>query len=142
MPERKYTVDGDGNRRCGTCGGVIKWHKNCQRKNGSWSCLACCAANSRRHRERLTGKPCLPRPRREKAYHLSEDGTMAYIPLTQGMETIIDVADLPIAMRYRWCVRQGRGGKPYAGTRTAGRVIKLHALLCGGIEVDHISRDT
>tara|TARA_R110000796_G_scaffold167182_1_gene283992 strand:- start:431 stop:967 length:537 start_codon:yes stop_codon:yes gene_type:complete len=74
-------------------------------------------------------------------------GDVAYVPLTQGYEAIIDAADVPLVDGFNWhaavqehavyaCNIDRSGEKP--------RAIYLHRLIIGapkGIRVDHLNGD-
>jgi len=71
------------------------------------------------------------------------EGNIAYVPLTQGHEAIVDVDDLPIVQGYNWSARLS-GKNVYAqradwqqGTLS---IVTMHrAIMCApsGVEVDH-----
>jgi len=42
-------------------------------------------------------------------------GDVAYVPLTQGLEAVIDAADLHLVEAYNWVTMRSRAGVPYAG---------------------------
>ncbi len=74
-------------------------------------------------------------------------GNLAYIPLTQGYETVINVSDLPVAEGFNWRVAKiGRSTyalriNPLDPKRGS---IRLHRAIMGepeGLEVDHIDGD-
>ena len=74
------------------------------------------------------------------------DGEVAYVPLTQGYEALIDAADVPLVAGKDWCAlihrfRDGTVRTAYAMRTEAGRTILMHRTLAGaqgGVEVDHI----
>lgn len=70
------------------------------------------------------------------------EGELAYIPLSKGYETVIDVADLPLVIRHNWCANVRECGV-YA-VRVVRKVgaIYVHRVLLNapnGIGVDHIN---
>jgi hypothetical protein len=78
------------------------------------------------------------------------EGDIAFIPLTQGHEAIIDASDLPLVSQHRWwaSVRRRADGSVSAvyarrdGTKVNGRapVIYLHRFVSGAacdVDVDH-----
>jgi len=76
-------------------------------------------------------------------------GDKAYVQLTQGRETIIDISDMNMIKRYRWCISQC-GKRWYAKTNTKIQdkrvTLRMHRLIMGlskgdKIEVDHIDGD-
>ncbi len=67
------------------------------------------------------------------------------IPLTQGFHTIIDAADAALVAPYRWHAHR-REKLVYAGTNVRGkdgrlRSVKMHQLLLGSPQVDHVDGD-
>ncbi len=71
------------------------------------------------------------------------------IPLTLGMHTTIDAADLPLVAPYKWHASKSSNGRYYARGYMVvdGRWTKvyLHRFLTGaprGVDVDHINSDT
>src|SRR5215470_7214120 len=70
------------------------------------------------------------------------EGVVAYVELTRGLETIIDVADVPLVKNYLWHTQTNWTSGFYART---GRGLLMHRLITGcpkGKEVDHINHDT
>jgi hypothetical protein len=68
------------------------------------------------------------------------EGEVAFITLTQGMETQVDTADLDRLKEHRWCALR-LGHHIYASAWIGGRNVRLHRFLLappGGIMVDHI----
>jgi hypothetical protein len=72
------------------------------------------------------------------------------IPLTQGLFAVVDEADAPSLLRFRWCVSRGSTGGFYAArARRADEgpgpfLILMHRALLSapvGVEVDHVNRD-
>lgn len=68
------------------------------------------------------------------------------IPLTRGLFTVVDDADVPLISQYKWYA-DVVGEKFYARTRQRSNrsKISLHRLLLGfpvGLVVDHVNRDT
>lgn len=69
------------------------------------------------------------------------EGNIAYVPLTQGHEAIIDAAYVPLVEGYNWCVLRG----PYTAyakrNGPAARSVFLHHVICPAAEgtvTDHI----
>lgn len=78
------------------------------------------------------------------------EGNIAYVPLTQGYEAVIDAADVPLVAEFNWCALTSRYRKSgeirtvYAvrNTREDGklRMIYLHRVIVGpaaDLEADH-----
>ena len=74
------------------------------------------------------------------------DGDLAYIPLTQGCEAVIDMSDLALVVTANWHVRSD-GPRKYAARNLPKDIngfrkhALLHRVICGapdGCEVDHI----
>lgn len=75
------------------------------------------------------------------------EGPDAFIPLTQGLEAVIDAADVDLVKPYRWFAGK-IGNVVYAFTRftksSKERPTALHRLLCNPPEelsIDHIDLD-
>lgn len=73
------------------------------------------------------------------------DGNIAYVPLTQGYEAIIDSADAELIGKNNWCVRFAKG-PVYAvrGTKKGGKCaeVRMHRVIAGAPEthcVDHVN---
>lgn len=68
-------------------------------------------------------------------------GNVAKIFDLHGDECIIDAEDYDVVCKYRWC----KDGYGYWMTKTCGRAIKLHRLICKisdpELIVDHINKD-
>lgn len=70
------------------------------------------------------------------------EGNIAFVPLTQGYEAMIDAADVHLVEGFNWCASVD-GNTIYAqrsGPRPEKRTIILHRVLMGepeGLEVDH-----
>jgi hypothetical protein len=76
------------------------------------------------------------------------EGNIAYVPLTQGYEAIIDVEDVPLVERYIWQTLVSRhtvyGITKVKGDSGDSRVILLHRLILGAppdLQVDHRDGD-
>jgi hypothetical protein len=82
------------------------------------------------------------------------EGGVAYVPLSQGYEAIIDTADVPLVDKWAWCarVKRKKTGEIYAvyALRTCGvndrkrGTLFLHRVIAGapeGLYVDHIDGD-
>lgn len=69
------------------------------------------------------------------------EGEVAYIPLTKGYETVVDVQDLPLVGQHNWCVREGRNtcyafrGEGGKGNQT---FFRMHRELVGPIPEGHV----
>lgn len=77
------------------------------------------------------------------------EGDVAILSLTQGQETVIDVADLPQVLTLRWCATRDNSGKYYAATSdySTGRYrsLRLHRVILNAMpdtHVDHKNHDT
>jgi len=73
------------------------------------------------------------------------EGQVAYVPLTQGYEAIIDAADVPLVAGFNWNARTG-DGKVYASrTMRVGKkchTILMHRVITGypaGVIPDHVN---
>lgn len=65
---------------------------------------------------------------------LSQDGTVAYVTLTQGQTTIVDADDLPSVMQHHWYAMRKKdkeGNRYYAATNARGDDGKLRMLQLG-----------
>jgi len=90
-----------------------------------------------------TGKPPLPRG------PLRIYGQLAFVPLTRGYSTAVDLLDLPRVLKHKWFAMVTDDGKVYAKRNASKRSevdgprsILLHRFLMGtpqGMETDHIS---
>ena len=77
------------------------------------------------------------------------EGELAYVPLTQGYEAVIDAADVELVAGMLWCadVRYKKDGSirtVYAVGGDRGRTVLLHRVIAGtpvGMETDHRDRD-
>ena len=74
------------------------------------------------------------------------EGDVAYVPLTQGYEAVIDAADRHLVAGYNWTVLVGPR-TVYAcrtGPRPKQHKVFMHRLLMGepeGFQIDHIDSD-
>jgi hypothetical protein len=72
-------------------------------------------------------------------------GNIAYVPLTQNQEAIIDVADVSLVEQYNWNAWWNKAAQAYyARTRQGKNVIYLHRFLLQcpkELEVDHKHRN-
>lgn len=62
------------------------------------------------------------------------------IPLSKGLQTVIDEEDYDLVSNYRWYAAEGAGGLVYAVSR-----LRLHRVIVDaplGMIVDHINGDT
>ena len=63
---------------------------------------------------------------------LSQDGTVAYVTLTQGQTTIVDAADVPNVMQHRWYAMRKKGSdRYYAVTNARDSSGKMRVLPLG-----------
>jgi hypothetical protein len=75
------------------------------------------------------------------------EGNLAYVPLTQGHEAVIDAADVPLVARWNWCAKRQRNviyAKRKATLLNGTREVRMHRVIMGeplGLEVDHIDGD-
>ena len=77
------------------------------------------------------------------------EGNIAYVPLSQGYEAIIDADDVALVDKFNWCVMKQSGKPNYAMTRKNGpniknRTIRMHRFIVDapdGFFVDHIDGD-
>lgn len=75
------------------------------------------------------------------------EGDIAYVPLTQGHEAVIDAADVPLVDGFNWCARVVPNTVYAVRTDRLGakpREVSLHRVLMGdpdGLEVDHRDRN-
>lgn len=84
-------------------------------------------------------RPILP-PRKIRV-----EGDVAYVPLTQGFEAVIDTVDLPLVAAFNWCVKVKRrtvyGQRTLHGTYGGKRqAVLLHRVIAGApenMQVDH-----
>lgn len=66
-----------------------------------------------------TARPSVPRRGDNHALRpVRLDGTLAYVPLTRGMEAVIDAADVWLVERWNWTATAGEG-RIYAARYTA-----------------------
>jgi hypothetical protein len=68
------------------------------------------------------------------------EGSVRYIPLTQGKYAIVDAEDYERVSRYKWCLSR-TGKQLYAQRRTGGKTIRMHQFIMKppkGMVVDHI----
>lgn len=71
-------------------------------------------------------------------------GDVAYVPLTQGLEAIIDATDAHLVDGHNWCaVKIGRTFYAMRSVVRNGhkRTLYLHRAILGAGEVDHASGD-
>ena len=67
-------------------------------------------------------------------------GNIAYVPLTQGYEAVIDVADMPLVDGFSWCATVSPSGNVYAIRRIGRQAVWMHRIIMGepaGLDVDH-----
>jgi HNH endonuclease len=73
------------------------------------------------------------------------DGSVAYIELTKGQETVIDIADLEDVLTRRWNAKPQEMGGYYAMSRYEGKTIYMHRFILDapkGMYVDHVNHNT
>jgi hypothetical protein len=66
------------------------------------------------------------------------------LPISRGLEVLLDEADFVNLSRYRWSALM-RGGVPYAARWVGGKVLTMHRVILEapvGIQVDHINNDS
>lgn len=89
-----------------------------------------------------TAKPVNKKPPRP----IRVVGDVAYIPLTKGLETVVDVADLPLVQDEVWTACDCGNGTSYAMRRCRRKLIQMHRVIMGAGEedprVDHRDRDS
>ena len=82
------------------------------------------------------GIPCKPDPFIRDGY--------GYIPLTQGLETIVDIEDFEELSQYQWTAAVVRGG-PIAKRTLNGKGVQMHREIMGfpekKIHIDHINHN-
>lgn len=66
------------------------------------------------------------------------DGDLAFVPLTRGVEAIIDAADAHVAEPYNWCA-QRVGGRLYAVRRALTETIILHRAILQARDGDRVT---
>lgn len=83
----------------------------------------------------------LSKPHRGLPNEVRIEGEVAYLILTQGQETCIDLIDVPLIIMYKWYANRHKHTY-YAETNVLvnGKrtILRLHSLLCAGQLVDHI----
>lgn len=65
------------------------------------------------------------------------------IPISKGLESIIDLDDINLVIPYKWHAKASKGNW-YAATRIGKEIVFMHNLISGrksGLEVDHINQD-
>jgi hypothetical protein len=82
---------------------------------------------------------------------LRHEGDLVYVPLSRGMEAVIDAADAPLAREYNWFTLQSRvclyavSSLPLRESGKVRKIRMLHRVILGeaaeGMEVDHIDGD-
>jgi hypothetical protein len=70
------------------------------------------------------------------------DTSIRYIPLTQGLYAIVDVADYDWLNQWCWCATKTRNGFIAARRVTKGITISMHTALTGARETDHWDHNT
>lgn len=64
------------------------------------------------------------------------------IPLTRGLSTVIDDADLALVSRFSWQAFLAKSGQWYATNRKCGRLHRLIMDAPAGMQVDHRNGNT
>jgi hypothetical protein len=88
-----------------------------------------------------------PKRRNIKARPIRIDGDLAYVPLTKGLEAVIDAADVHLVSAHNWYAHVHKTGHAYAARSinmgSGCRTLMLHRVVVGedGGEVDHINGD-
>lgn len=80
---------------------------------------------------------------RYKIRPLRVDGDMAFIPLTRGLEAIIDAADVPLVRDWNWSAMPADGGAWYAYCG-GDRKVRLHQVILPappGLITEHKDRN-
>lgn len=77
--------------------------------------------------------PTVP-PRRPKR-EIRIEGDLAYIPLTQGKEAVIDAKNVSLVSAYAWQYHP----EGYAAHKRWNSTVYLHRLITNGERVDHIN---
>jgi hypothetical protein len=74
------------------------------------------------------------------------EGDVAYVPLTQGYEAIIDAEDVPLVEGYNWCILGGSRVSKYAQRRAKNlipAILLMHRVIMGvngpELHIDHIN---
>jgi len=73
------------------------------------------------------------------------EGDIVYIALTQGIETLIDLADLDRVLRHSWHASKNMMGGYYVVSLIRGKTTYLHRFILDapkGMYVDHIGHNT
>jgi len=82
-----------------------------------------------------------------KARPIRIEGDVAYIPLTQGYEAVIDAADVPLVAGFNWCANvQSHAIYVKRAVRCGPKrsTVTLHRVLMDepdGMQIDHIDGD-
>lgn len=66
------------------------------------------------------------------------------LPITRGLEVLLDEADFVKLSKYRWCALM-RGGTPYAVRFVSGKALAMHRVIAEppeGMCVDHVNHNT
>lgn len=96
-----------------------------------------------KHYQRLLSGRNPAVPTRHDIRPIRIEGTVAYVPLTQGKTTIIDAADVPLIEGRNWYARESScvPGTFYAHSR-AGQMHRIIMSAVPGQIVDHKNHDT
>lgn len=87
---------------------------------------------------------------KQKVRPVRIEGDVAYVPLTQGLETVIDAADAGFIGQWNWCAcKHGKEGTFYAARgerlgKNRKRTLLLHRAVIGydgPLEIDHIDQN-
>lgn len=71
-------------------------------------------------------------------------GDVAYVPLTRGMEAVVDAEDVPLVSGLLWQAKPGRKPTHTTYAATGMKSVKMHRVIMpapSGMEVDHIDGD-
>ncbi len=66
------------------------------------------------------------------------------LPITRGLEVLLDEGDFVKLAQHRWCALM-RGGVPYAARFVKGKALTMHRVIAEppeGLCVDHINHNT
>ncbi|PXW51311.1 HNH endonuclease [Methylobacterium sp. B4] len=82
--------------------------------------------------------------RKARPSSIRVEGNDAFVSLTQGLEAVIDAADVPLLSGYAWTAQVGAEGHAYARRYFRGGALLMHRVLMRaekGLCVDHIDGD-
>ena len=73
------------------------------------------------------------------------EGNIAFVPLTQGYEAVIDAADVPLVSAWNWRAQPTRHTVYAVRTDTSGPkpiTVRMHRVICEtSLKVDHVNCD-